>query len=229
VRQQLGKVRVLQDNRIEVGVYGNDPTTLKKVTDIIEFTGKLEFRILANKHKHQEIIEIANNEPENTNYFDSKGKNWVARWVIVRQGETFGPMNLTRKRTAGDKTWTEVLVVNDFYNLTGDYLTKAMMGKDDHGQPCVLFSFNSKGGQLFGMLTGDNLPALGEPELKSQLGIILDGIVISAPNIQSTITDNGQITGNFTWEQVEQIVTCLNAGSLPANLRKVEERRVDSK
>jgi SecD/SecF fusion protein len=221
------KVRVIEGNRIEVGIYGNDPKAVEEVAALVEFSGKLEFRILANAHKHKDIIDLAKNEPDKSVY--NEGEKWLARWSKVRQGEKFSPMNLTRERTRGDKTWTEVLLVNDIYNVTGDFLANAKPGIDEYGKPCVLFSFTPKGGQLFGMLTGDNLPNQVQPELKNQLGIILDGVLYSAPNIQSTITDNGQITGDFTLQEVNLIVECLNAGSLPANLRKVDERRVDSK
>ena len=39
-----------------------------------------------------------------------------------------------------------------------------------------------------------------------------------APNIQARIYTNGQITGDFKQTQVEDMVTKLNAGSLPARL-----------
>jgi preprotein translocase subunit SecD len=50
------------------------------------------------------------------------------------------------------------------------------------------------------------------------LGIILDGKLYSAPSIIWTITNNGQITGNFTKEEAADIVDVLNAGSLPVKL-----------
>lgn len=229
LRLQLAKVRVIEGNRIEVGVYGSDPAMVKKVTDIIGFTGRLEFRIVANMHRHKAEIEKAKNNPEKTTYFDSIGRNWTARWVRIRQGEQFGASNLTRERTLGDKTWSEVLVVKDPYDVTGDFLTSVRPGIDEHGKPCIHFSFNRKGGQLFAALTGDNLPDPVQPELKNQLGIILDGTMYSAPNILAVISDQGQITGNFSHQDVDNIVECLNAGSLPVNLRIVEERTVGTK
>jgi SecD/SecF fusion protein len=225
LRLPLAKVRVIEGNRIEVGVYGNDPSKTEKVADLVESNGKLEFRILANAHKHEKEIEIAKNDLEKSIYYDSTGKNWIARWVKIRQGVIPGPQNLTRERAIGNRRWTEVLVVNDVYKVTSDFLASARPG-NENGKPCILISFTSKGGQLFGMLTSDNLPDSMQPELKNQLGIILDGVMYTAPNIQATITDHAQITGEFTPQEVEQIVACLNAGSLPVNLRKVEERAV---
>ncbi len=215
-------IRAYGPNEIEIIIPNVNDVELNRIKDIVSQTGKLEFRIVANVHKHPDIIEMAKSDPDKTVYYDASHKNWIARWFKVRPGEKFDPKyNLVRMRTIGDKKWTEVLVVNDPYNVTGDYLTNARPGTDEqHNQPCVHFSFNTKGGQLFAALTGDNTPSQVQPELKNQLAIILDGIVYSAPNILTTITDQGQITGSFTKEQVDKIVEVLNAGSLPAALAK---------
>jgi preprotein translocase subunit SecD len=53
------------------------------------------------------------------------------------------------------------------------------------------------------------------------LGIILDGQLHSAPAIQSRVTRSGQITGDFTKEEVEELCNALNAGSMPAPIRFV--------
>ena len=52
------------------------------------------------------------------------------------------------------------------------------------------------------------------------MGIILDGELYSAPSINSTIFDRGEITGRFTRAEVDDLVKVLNAGSLPAALTK---------
>ncbi|MBT6055352.1 MAG: protein translocase subunit SecD, partial [Planctomycetaceae bacterium] len=81
----------------------------------------------------------------------------------------------------------------------------------------VNFSFNSQGAALFGTLTSQNLPDPAN-RLLSRLGIVLDGVLLSAPTIRSTISSDGQITGSFKQEDVEFLVGVLNAGSLPAAL-----------
>ena len=47
---------------------------------------------------------------------------------------------------------------------------------------------------------------------------MLDGVLLSAPTIRSTISSDGQITGSFQQADVEFLVGVLNAGSLPAAL-----------
>ena len=52
-----------------------------------------------------------------------------------------------------------------------------------------------------------------------QLAIIVDDEVISAPTVQSPITNgSGVITGNFTERQAKDLATQLNAGALPVEL-----------
>ena len=117
-----------------------------------------------------------------------------------------------------------MLVVKDNEDVTGQYLTRADCDTDPTtGRPCISFAFNSIGAQLFGKLTGDNLPD-SVRGFTRRLGIILDGELYSAPNIQSTICDRGLITGSFTQQEVKDQVDLLNAGSLPARLRLVEKR-----
>jgi len=86
-------------------------------------------------------------------------------------------------------------------------------------QPIVNFRFNIRGAQRFGEATTRNL---GRP-----LAIVLDNRVISAPVIQSPITQGaGQISGSFTVEAVNNLAILLRAGALPAKLTIVEERTV---
>jgi SecD/SecF fusion protein len=74
------------------------------------------------------------------------------------------------------------------------------------GRPSVLFTMSPVGARLFGELTSQNVD--------KQMAILLDDEVYSAPNIQSAISDSGQITGRFTRQEVEDLVQILNAGSL---------------
>jgi hypothetical protein len=68
-------------------------------------------------------------------------------------------------------------------------------------------------------LTASNLP---DPTtgLYRRLGIVLDGKLLSAPRLMSTITDRGQVTGNFTPAEVDLIVAVLRAGKLPVPLEE---------
>ena len=57
-----------------------------------------------------------------------------------------------------------------------------------------------------------------------KLAIVLDDVLQTAPTLQSAITDYGRITGNFTQQEVDEIVDIINAGSLPAALEPTPVR-----
>jgi len=59
------------------------------------------------------------------------------------------------------------------------------------------------------------------------LAIVLDKRVISAPVIQSAITDGaGQISGNFTQDAAQTLAVQLRSGALPIPIKVVESRTV---
>jgi hypothetical protein len=107
--------------------------------------------------------------------------------------------------------------------IYGSFLKSAAAVRVD-GRPMVSFEFTAAGGKLFGELTGNNVPSGPrgeESQVKRHLAIILDGLVISAPTINSRITTHGQITGSFTQREVDNLVNILRSGALPAGLRPV--------
>ena len=86
-------------------------------------------------------------------------------------------------------------------------------------EPVVTFRFNSNGARKFAEATQQNV---GKP-----FAIVLDNQVVSAPVIQEPILGgSGQITGNFTVQQANDLAILLRAGALPAPLTIVEERTV---
>src|SRR6185437_5022106 len=52
-----------------------------------------------------------------------------------------------------------------------------------------------------------------------QLAIILDGKIRGAPGLRSAIRERGEISGGFTQKTVQELVTILRAGALPATLK----------
>ena len=112
--------------------------------------------------------------------------------------------------------------------ITGEYLTSATVDRDNMNNLAIAFSFDSKGAKLFGQVTR-NYMANGPKNPTGrgrQLAIILDDTLISAPEIQSEITNRGQITGHFTASEAQQLANDLNAGALPAPLKLLAESSV---
>ncbi len=89
-------------------------------------------------------------------------------------------------------------------------LKKAHPDNDQMGRRAIGFMFDERGGNSFFNVTKNNI---GKP-----LCILLDGLAISAPKVESAITRRGIITGDFTTIEVDDMVNKLNAGSLPARL-----------
>lgn len=56
-------------------------------------------------------------------------------------------------------------------------------------------------------------------ERRRQLRLLLNGMVMSAPQISSEIRNQGQITGEFTQKEIDTLVNILRSGSLPATLK----------
>jgi preprotein translocase subunit SecD len=104
--------------------------------------------------------------------------------------------------------------------VSGGDLTDAQPGFDQrNGQPIVSFKFNTSGSRKFAQATTENV--------KQPFAIVLDNKVISAPVIQEPITGGqGQISGNFTVQQANDLAILLRAGALPAPLTIIEERTV---
>ena len=105
--------------------------------------------------------------------------------------------------------------------ITGNYLTSASAGRDEKNNFAVHFQFNSTGGDLFYEVTSKNLPTDegAGGKFYRHLAIILDGQIVSAPRLNQAIRTQGQITGNFTEKEVNDLVNILRAGALPATLK----------
>lgn len=104
--------------------------------------------------------------------------------------------------------------------VAGENLVDAQAGFDQQtNEPIVSFRFDTKGAQRFGQATQQNV---GLP-----FAIVLDDQVISAPRINEPILGgSGQISGNFTVEEANNLAILLRAGALPATLTIIEERTV---
>ena len=102
--------------------------------------------------------------------------------------------------------------------VTGRDLRNARPSVGEFNRPIVQFSFNPQGAEAFGELTGNNIG--------KGLAIVLDGRVMSAPVVNSRITDEGIIEGDFTQQEVQDLSTVLKSGALPAGITTLEERTV---
>ncbi len=89
-------------------------------------------------------------------------------------------------------------------------LADARFTYDKDNRPAVGFTFDEAGAKRFARLTSDNVGRC--------LAVLLDDEVYSAPRIREMISAQGVITGQFSVEEVDDLVRTLEAGSLPARL-----------
>lgn len=133
----------------------------------------------------------------------------------ARPGTPLPPgTELLQDQSQADRYW----VVQRRVIVSGDTLASAA-STFYSGMPVVTFKFDSIGGRRFGDATTENVGKI--------FAIVLDDKVVSAPVIREPITaGSGQISGNFTVEEAQDLALLLRAGALPAPLTVIEERTV---
>ncbi|MBI2607577.1 MAG: protein translocase subunit SecD [Candidatus Doudnabacteria bacterium] len=104
--------------------------------------------------------------------------------------------------------------------LTGkEFERAALQFHPTSGQPQISLQFNSEGTKKFAEITQRNV--------NKRVAIFLDGAILSAPVVQSAIT-NGEavITGQFTVNEAKELVTRLNSGALPVPIKLIQQQNV---
>ncbi|MCH8251873.1 MAG: protein translocase subunit SecD, partial [Planctomycetes bacterium] len=116
-------------------------------------------------------------------------------YVLAHNDSDYG---MLRSKDRAKSRWSLRRSRVDQDPMTGEYL--------------VRFTFDPRGGRLFGDFTGRNV--------QRQLCIVLDDEAVSHATIIQRINVSGQISGTFTLERVQEIVRKLEAGALPARLKE---------
>ncbi len=102
--------------------------------------------------------------------------------------------------------------------FSGDAVSSAVIGADQTGQRTVDFTLNDKGKQLFADYTAAHVG--------DYFAVVLDGKVITAPVIQSSIP-NGQVQvsqsgiGGYPLAEAQNLVNVLQYGQLPYPLQEL--------
>ena len=114
----------------------------------------------------------------------------------------------------------EPLKISKRIVMSGENLIDAQPSiQNQQNEPTVSFTLDRLGAQKFGRATTDNVG--------KRLAIILDGKIVSAPNINEAITSGkGIISGDFTFQEATDLALLLRSGALPTPLNVVEERTV---
>jgi len=141
------------------------------------------------------------------------GKTAQLNFRLVADNNEFGTDELISEN--GEK-----LNISKRIIMSGENLIDAQPSiQNQNNEPTVSFTLDRLGAQKFGRATTDNVG--------KRLAIVLDGEIVSAPNINEPITSgNGMISGNFTFQEATDLALLLRSGALPTPLLVVEERTV---
>lgn len=105
--------------------------------------------------------------------------------------------------------------------LSGSVITDAQQSYDQVGRVAVTMQMDRKGSRIWEQMTTK------AAEQRSQIAIVLDDIVYSAPGVSNPIKGgNSEITGEFSILEAQDLANVLRAGKLPAKANIVQSEIV---
>ena len=124
------------------------------------------------------------------------------------------------ERGQDGENYYRMYLVNREAELTGGVITDAQSNIDPQtSAPEVTMQMNSEGAREWARITGSNIG--------KRCAIVLDGVVYSAPKIESKIPNgSSRITGSANLDEAKLLEIVLKAGALPAPVDILEQRTV---
>lgn len=159
--------------------------------DLLLTGGDLQFKLLSDLSDEERAAEIA-------------------RVQAAVEAGTYDPKADPYALAEWEESGEPVLLENP--GVPGYMVVDVYPAEDDRGLGAIGFEMGHAGQEAFRRLTGENVGR--------DLGIVLDGVVKSAPEIASAIEGRGIVTDDdgFTAEEVDRLVAILGAGKLPVEL-----------
>ena len=161
------------------------------------------------------LVELPGlDNPDRIKSLLGKTANLTFRFVTQTEEESFGTEKLVYQDGSGEEIVSKRII------LSGDNLIDAQPRMDTQvNETVVTFNLDRVGSKKFAKATSTGVG--------KNLAIVLDGKIISAPNIREPIIGgSGQITGDFTFQTATDLALLLRSGALPAPLKIIEERTV---
>lgn len=189
-----------------------------KIIDVVRRTGKLEFRLVSDKIAQSQVQKLVAEKVAALKIKIPYEKSSLEQLNVALRAEL--PQDteifyLKERSRSGDFRYVPYVVENKA-DVTGDMIEKAQVATDRTHMPYVALEFKKVGVKKFGDVTQNNVD--------KQLAIILDGMIMSAPNINEPIlTGEASITmGRGNPQRIRQeandLVLILREGALPASL-----------
>ncbi|WP_228379237.1 protein translocase subunit SecD [Demequina rhizosphaerae] len=172
---------------------------------------------------------------------DASSLDWVTDEVQAKYDalDCTDPENLSGV-TPGDPTKADVACDQDGFakyilgpvEMDGTDVDTATSGPEYNstgtltGRYEVRLELTNDGGKKFADITG-RIKDLESP--RNQFAMVLDGVVISAPSVSTSITGGqASITGSFTQESAQQLANQLKFGALPLTLEVQSEQQISA-
>jgi len=204
-------------DRVAIDLPGvDDPTA---ALDLIGRTAVLQFRQVVSSGSTPPPKVVRSNYRSDED-FDKASSNWD---ILMRQYEQSivslddAAKNDPSLFVARDEDDGRAYVLGEIY-VSGKDLINATTTRDELGKPSVSIRFNDDGAAAFEKATSANIG--------KQIAIVLDDVIISAPVVQTRISGEGRITGNFSSEEAHRLQVMLKAGALPVAVEVIENRSV---
>ena len=189
--------------------------SLEIVRNRIDEIGTKEPTIIA-QGKDRILVELPGlKDPSGIKSLLGKTAKLTFRFLVNNEKDEFGYELLNDKTNYEKKYRVEKKII-----ISGENLIDAQPGFDQTTNSSVVnFKLDTFGAKKFAFITKKNIGRF--------LAIIIDDEVVSAPVIRDAITTgNGQISGNFTVKEANDLAILLRSGALPAPINIIEERTV---
>ncbi len=219
-----GCVRMTEDHELELRLGGDAPVDVEAAVAAARKQGRLEFALLANEIEHAALIAAAQ-DAEDEVYQDGK---LVGAWRRVGASADGTPKPIgreyhvaSRTRKSGNGSHDEFLIVYEkghARRITSDHFLRATVDLDESRRACIGFRLDSEGAARMQFLTAAHMP-LEASGFKSRLAILIDGEIHSAPSINDMIAGSGIIQGDFTRQEIDELVQLLNSNRHEPPLR----------
>jgi len=205
---------LMGDSDVDTSAFAFDESTLTEETDR-PFSSRLE--------------PVLYNNTTGTSFpgytVDRRDRQRMERWLDLPEVKRLIPIDVqwawgTRPVVRSNREVYELYLLKRKVHFLGKYLKSITLGRGQMGGPQVDFRIDAEGISRFAQLTGANI--------NKPLAVVLDGMVESAPFINSKIRGDGTITmgSSATMQDALDMKVVLEAGSLPAPVEIIEKNVV---
>jgi protein-export membrane protein SecD len=123
-------------------------------------------------------------------------------------GAVIGDVRINGETVSEEPPFVDTGLTGRFFERAEAVLPQNTQGSGFATSPFLNITFTAEGGELFADITRANVGR--------QLGIFLDGELLSAPTINEAITGGrAVVSGSFTPDEVQALAQNLNFGALP--------------